>query len=189
MRALLLLFSLLFTLQVAAQIPAAAEEVFAEPPSAEAQAWLDDAVTAYNEKMVALRRDWLVNVAGARTDTPRRQVIFETANGTVVFDAKSIGGLGKPGEKWLWMWSWSSTDSATNFRLPSAALHEIGTALQLPFLTTAKFYSKSPDLPFLIGAVALKVYGGVGVHRVHVPHKTDPYDVYYLLSNPRRRGD
>lgn len=189
MRSLVLIFSLLFTLHATAQMLASVEDVFAEPPSAEAQAWLDDAVTSYNEKMLTLRRDWLVNVKGARTDSRRRQVIVETADGTVVFDAKAIGGLGKPGEAWQWMWSWSSTGLETNFRLPSAALHEVGTTLKLPFLTTGRFYSKSPDLPFLIGAVALKVYGGVGVHRVHVPHRTDPFDVYYLLSNPRRAGD
>lgn len=184
-----LLVVLLMALSGKAQALIAAEDVFAEPPSEEAKAWLDDAIASYNDKMATLRRDWLVGVTGARTDLRRRLVIVETQSGPVTFDAKSIGGFGKHNDRWLWMWSWGSGNLPVNFRLPSAALNEMGARLKLPFMTTANFFSNSTDLPFLVGAVALKVYGGVGVHRVSVPYPGDPYDVYYLLSNPRRGTD
>lgn len=188
-RLLTLLVLLLMSLGSGAQPLIPAEDVFAEEPSEEAKAWLDDAVASYNGKMADLRRDWLVNVTGARTDLRRRLVIVETQSGPVAFDAKSIGGFGKRNDRWLWMWSWGSGNLPVNFRLPSAALNDVGTRLKLPFLTKPDFYSNSTDLPFLVGAVALKVYGGVGVHRVRVPYPGDPFDVYYLLSNPRRGTD
>lgn len=188
MRALFLLLALLFPGISAAQNPSSAEEVFGKPVSAEAQVWIDDAVGSYNTAMAALRRDWLSNTSSARTELKRRQVIFESEGGRLIFDAKMIGTYRRRDEKWLWVWGWSNPFVASNFRLPSSKLVEVGASLDIPFLTTEKFFALSPDLPFLIGAAVLKTNGGVGIHRVRVDNMVEPFDVYYLLSNPRREG-
>ena len=165
---------------------APAEQVFGTPLSEAALAWLNDAVERYNATMDSLRRDWLDGTTGARTDLRRRRVIFESPKGELMFDAKVMGSSQPRGAQWLWVWGWSNPALPVNFRTPSARLQEVGNALALPALTTEKFYSDSEDLLLYLAAAALKVNGGVGVHRVRLSIGEVQGDTWYLLSNPQR---
>jgi hypothetical protein len=168
-----------------AQKPASIAEVFGRPISDPTRVWIDDAIERYNEATANLKTNWLAAASSARTDLKRRQVIFDSEKGPSVFDAKLIGTYRQVDESWQWVWGWANPTVAVNFRLPAGKLEEAGSTLDLPLLSTGKFLAPSPDLPFVIGAIVLKLHGGTGIHRVQSRAGDFVVDVYYLLSNPR----
>lgn len=178
---LILVGTLLASSAAIAQPPATIPEVFGRPVSEPARVWIDDAVERYNQATTTLKDTWLGTASSPRTDRKRRQVIFDSENGALVFDAKLIGTYRKVDESWQWVWGWANPLVATNFRLPGGKLEELGNTLDLPFLIIGNFLAPSEDLPFVLGAIVLKLHGGTGIHRV----KSRDVDVYYLLSNPR----
>jgi hypothetical protein len=169
---------------VQAQMPY--EEVFDQPVSDSARVWLDDAVEGFNLKMQAFARDWLVGASEPRTDLRRRLVVFQVAGGRLAFDARMIGTFSRRDGAYVWVWGWSNPNVAINFRLPAAKLEEAASSLQLPMLSTGRYFVRSRQWPFLVSAVVLKTHEGVGIQRIRV---LPDADVYYLLSNPRRETD
>ena len=185
---LMLAGALLASSVASAHTPASIAEVFGRPLPDSTRVWIEDAIDRYNESTVRLKTHWLAAAFSARTDPKRRQVIFDSENGSLVFDARLIGTYRQVDESWQWVWGWANPTVATNFRLPSSKLEEAAHTLDVPLLSTGKFLAPSPDLPFVIGAIVLKLHGGTGIHRVQSRRGDFVVDTYYLLSEPRFEG-
>ncbi len=165
--------------EAASQRVASPQTVFGDPISKEADEWLKDSHQRYNGSTRLLRTTWLADVSTFAVDFKKGVLTFTTPTRKVLFDVRVIGTVRKADKSW--QWSWSNPNIEERLRLPADRFKETGTKYHLRYLTVGTVPVPMDSFPFMLGGVALKLHGGVGVYLV----PSDEVDFYLLLSNPR----
>lgn len=164
-----------------AQRVAKPAEVFGNPISTEADAWLTDANTRYNESVALLKKTWLANTKQVTVSPDSHRLVFTGSEDKVTFDALIIGTVRRSDRSWEW--AWNNPNLPNNRVVPAKKLHELAAKFDLRYLKQGMVPVPMQDFPLLLSAITLKLHGGSGAYMVP---SDNGLDVYFLLSNPRR---